>query len=234
MEHKEKKKMRHETKLPKVCNNSEDRINNSELHNMREKILTESMKLFLRKGFRGTSMRDIADAVNLSKGSLYWHFKSKDDILNTIIDYHDHIFVDRVIEAVRKLKGNFIQKLKYSHKWITEFAYNNKVLSIGYSTIAGEMVGSGTEAESKIMRSYQKYHRFWRELLETGKKEAKIRDNMDIELVAHVIIAIHQGILLSWYMNRDIDAPKLSVTYRDLMLLGMIKEERKLKERSHV
>ena len=45
-----------------------------------ETILTVSTKLFLEKGFDKTSMRDIAEAANVSKGAIYHHFKSKDDL----------------------------------------------------------------------------------------------------------------------------------------------------------
>lgn len=49
-----------------------------------ETILTVSTKLFLEKGFDKTSMRDIAEAANVSKGAIYHHFKSKDDVINAV------------------------------------------------------------------------------------------------------------------------------------------------------
>ena len=52
----------------------------------KERILGEGIKLFLQKGFRGTTIEDITDAVNITKGAFYWHFKSKNELLNTIIE----------------------------------------------------------------------------------------------------------------------------------------------------
>ena len=46
-----------------------------------ERILTEAARLFLQKGFEKTSMQDIMDATGLSKGAIYHHFASKEDIL---------------------------------------------------------------------------------------------------------------------------------------------------------
>jgi len=54
--------------------------------NTKEKILTHSLKLFASKGFRETTVRDIASSVGLQQGALYNHFKNKDAILTALID----------------------------------------------------------------------------------------------------------------------------------------------------
>ena len=46
-----------------------------------ERILTEAARLFLQKGLEKTSMQDVMDATGLSKGAIYHHFASKEDIL---------------------------------------------------------------------------------------------------------------------------------------------------------
>lgn len=49
-------------------------------------ILTAAMAVFAEKGFAKASMNDIVRQSGLSKGGVYWHFKSKDDLLQTIFD----------------------------------------------------------------------------------------------------------------------------------------------------
>lgn len=67
--------------------------------NTKEQILAASLDLFSVKGFEATSIAQIADAVGLRKASLYSHFESKQDILDTLVDeitkeYEQHsIFV---------------------------------------------------------------------------------------------------------------------------------------------
>lgn len=51
----------------------------------RERIVAEADELFYRKGFERTSFSDIAEAVNISRGNFYYHFKTKDDILDAVI-----------------------------------------------------------------------------------------------------------------------------------------------------
>ena len=52
----------------------------------KERIADEALTLFAAKGFSGTTVKDIADAVGIKDASLYKHFKSKKEILNTIVE----------------------------------------------------------------------------------------------------------------------------------------------------
>ena len=52
----------------------------------RRDILTAAGKLFRAKGFAGASLREIGDEAGLRKASLYYYFKSKDDILHAMIE----------------------------------------------------------------------------------------------------------------------------------------------------
>ena len=47
-------------------------------------ILTESARIFARKGYEGASMRDIAVACGISKSLLYHHFANKDEIYSRV------------------------------------------------------------------------------------------------------------------------------------------------------
>jgi AcrR family transcriptional regulator len=52
----------------------------------RELIVRAADDLFYRKGFDHTSFADIADAVRISRGNFYYHFKSKSEILDAVIE----------------------------------------------------------------------------------------------------------------------------------------------------
>lgn len=52
----------------------------------RERILTVAAGLFADKGFTATSIRDISDALGVTKAALYYHFTSKEEILHAIVD----------------------------------------------------------------------------------------------------------------------------------------------------
>ncbi len=51
----------------------------------KDKILKQSLKLFSSKGYKATTVRDIAGAIGIKQSALYNHFKNKDEILETLI-----------------------------------------------------------------------------------------------------------------------------------------------------
>ena len=56
------------------------------------KILDVSMRLFTEQGYEHTPIQDIVDALGMSKGAIYHHFKSKEDILDRINDrYYENL-----------------------------------------------------------------------------------------------------------------------------------------------
>jgi len=52
----------------------------------REQIIEAADDLFYRQGFEHTSFQDIADAVEISRGNFYYHFRTKDEILDAVIN----------------------------------------------------------------------------------------------------------------------------------------------------
>ncbi|HZG70915.1 MAG TPA: TetR/AcrR family transcriptional regulator [Chondromyces sp.] len=61
---------------------------------MKETIVEQSIELFATKGFKETSIQDIMDALNVTKGTFYYYFKSKEELLMGI---HQQ-YIERLIE----------------------------------------------------------------------------------------------------------------------------------------
>jgi len=69
----------------------------------RQEILRTAARLFQQRGYHATSMNDVASALKLSKGGLYHHFQSKDEILFNLMDHAMDITQERVINGVRDI-----------------------------------------------------------------------------------------------------------------------------------
>jgi TetR/AcrR family transcriptional regulator, cholesterol catabolism regulator len=66
----------------------------------RQEILRTAARLFQQRGYDATSMNDVAAALRLSKGGLYHHFQSKDEILFEIMNHAMEITQERVVKPV--------------------------------------------------------------------------------------------------------------------------------------
>ena len=69
----------------------------------RQEILRASARLFRERGYDATSMNDISAALKLSKGGLYHHFRSKDEILFHIMNHAMDITEERVLAPIRDI-----------------------------------------------------------------------------------------------------------------------------------
>jgi AcrR family transcriptional regulator len=75
----------------------------------RQEILRAAARLFQQQGYDATSMNDVAAALKLSKGGLYHHFQSKDEILFHIMSHAMEITEERVINVVRRIEGSSLE-----------------------------------------------------------------------------------------------------------------------------
>lgn len=78
-----------------------------------EKIIETSTQLFIEKGYEQTSIQDILDALSLSKGGLYHHFKSKEEILEVVMHKRAQYISEALNEIILNTKAkNAKEKLK--------------------------------------------------------------------------------------------------------------------------
>jgi len=69
----------------------------------RQEILRTAARLFQQQGYDATSMNDVAAALKLSKGGLYHHFQSKDEILFNLMSHAMDITEERVLNPVKAI-----------------------------------------------------------------------------------------------------------------------------------
>lgn len=61
----------------------------------KERILETALELFAQSGYLGTSMSDIAGALGITKGALYKHYTSKQEILDSIVEQMNKMDYER-------------------------------------------------------------------------------------------------------------------------------------------
>jgi len=66
------------------------------------KIIEKAIELFAKNGIDATSVQDITEACGISKGAFYLSFKSKEELLNAIVDYFMRDIVARIDEVLRQ------------------------------------------------------------------------------------------------------------------------------------
>ncbi|MBW1803173.1 MAG: TetR/AcrR family transcriptional regulator [Deltaproteobacteria bacterium] len=167
------------------------------------RIQEAGIRLFVSNGYFGTSVADIARATGLTKAAMYAHFSGKSDLLFSLIHQYEFQYLDRVIEEVSWASGDAIDKLHRFLSFCADFGKKNQELCLLLTILSAEFIGSDNEFQPEINRIYAKFSRFLMRLVEKGQEQGVIDATLDPSSLAHVIIAIHDGILLEGYRGRD-------------------------------
>ncbi len=81
------------------------------MNKTKRKIFETSMKLFAEKGYEATSIEEITSVVGVAKGTLYYHFSSKEEIFNFLVDEGIKLLKNSIEIKTSKL-DNTIDKLR--------------------------------------------------------------------------------------------------------------------------
>ncbi len=189
---------------------------------VKERILQEGIKLFLTNGFVGTSVKDLTQAAGIARGTLYWHFASKDQILDEVLNRYYEQFVKGIIEVIKDCEGDFLAKFHAFYRFITEFARDHRELLTVFDILLGEISRNGTEAASKMKEIRSELRTAFEELLTIGKQEGAIGSDIDVKVQAHVLMATFTGMLLHWFVHEEsLDAVAYARAFRQEILKGL-------------
>ncbi len=73
-------------------------------NNKKIQILKAAQQIFARYGYFKSTMDDIAQAMGMKKGSLYYYYKSKEDILKDVVNYESEQFLNALQKEIESLK----------------------------------------------------------------------------------------------------------------------------------
>lgn len=151
----------------------------------RNEILDVAEKMFLEKGYENTSTVDIVTAINIAKGTLYYHFKTKNEIMNAIIERRvakvieelnriaenkSIYFLDRIVMVFKMAKFSDInnkQNLNYLHKSENNFMHQ-KMQEAMIETFAPILIKLSKEGEKEGIINCQYLHQSIEMLLVYG------------------------------------------------------------------
>lgn len=157
-------------------------------------ILSVSQELFHKQGYEKTSIHNIAEHCGLSKGALYHHFKSKEEVLKTICHRHYLALRETFLPIVEDLQSTLLEKL---HRIMT-IARNSKMNSAAATFSKGkssESSGIENAALNKLLDSYNEriYIEIFTPIFAEGKKRGECNFPCSAEAIAVFIHHLDTG-----------------------------------------
>jgi TetR/AcrR family transcriptional regulator, cholesterol catabolism regulator len=180
----------------------------------RSELTREAAKLFAQKGYHGTSIGDIAEALGVQKGSLYSHIKSKDDLLwETLSEGASafHAALDAIpddaapAEKIRlALRGHLrvvAEQLDVATVFVQEWRYLEDA------------------RRDRFVAERRRYEERIRELLREGRDLGELRSDLDVGSAARLLLSAVNWAYTWLRPGRDTD--ELADRFFALLIDGM-------------
>ena len=173
----------------------------------REALLTAAASLFAQNGFHSTSVSDVIDAADVSRGTFYLYFDSKDGLFLQLMDR----FTGRIMEVVRVVDpegsdptGEILSNVRR----IVDVVFDNRDLTV---MVLREDIGLRPEVDEQLSRFYG----FLRDMLE-GALLNGARCGLTREVNAPVVATALIGAIKEVFLHHLVIAPEHAPTRESL------------------
>ncbi len=149
-------------------------------------IVATAARLFKEKGYRATTLEDIAAAVGMLKGSLYYYIRSKEELLYLVVR-------DPIREVYSELEAIVAADLPFTEKIARAIANHMTVFHLHYPHIAVYLHDYRhlmDKLEQNVIETPKQYQRLWDTLLRQGIDAGEIRDDVDVTMAGYALLGM--------------------------------------------
>ncbi|NOP99135.1 MULTISPECIES: TetR/AcrR family transcriptional regulator [Mycolicibacterium] len=192
----------------------------------RDELLDLAATMFAERGLKATTVRDIADSAGILSGSLYHHFKSKEQMVEEVLkDFLDWLFaryqeiLDRETTPLGQLTGLFMasfEAIEHRHAQVVIYQDEAKRLS---SIPQFGFVDERNREQRKM----------WIDILQQGISDGSFRQDIDVDLV-YRFIRDTTWVSVRWYQpGGPLSAEEVGRQYLAIVLGGITAENATVK-----
>jgi AcrR family transcriptional regulator len=184
----------------------------------REDILEAAAQVFRQKGFHGASMKDIADAVNLQKASLYHHVTSKQEILLLILDRALELLLERICAiTVQNIPPD--KKLPLMMRAYMNILVENQDLA---AVLLFEHRSLERKQHARHVPNRDKFEALWKDVIVEGVKTKTFKCD-DPALATRALLGIMNWTMTWFNPDGSLTIEQVSDQYSNLILNGLLK-----------
>jgi AcrR family transcriptional regulator len=170
----------------------------------REEILERALDVIAREGYRGASVKELADAVGLSQAGLLHYFGSKEELFTAIVRKRDEVDIagygPKALErspSYPDLREGFVSIIRH----------NRDVPGLVqlYSQMSVDAADEQHPAHGFFIERGDKLRAAFAAALVTGRESGEVSDRTDPHTLARIFQAVADGLQLQWMLEPDVD-----------------------------
>ncbi len=167
---------------------------NSLLHR-KEAIVLTSIDVINEFGIQGLSTREVARRQGISEGTIFKHYRTKNELMLAILDHYSQYDSD-IAESIKLKELDPIEAIRYFIKAYAEYYQNYPQITA--ITQAYDVLSYDKELADKVKKIYQDRLGFIRDLIVEAQENGKILPNTDSEKLADIILGSFSAVCLKW------------------------------------
>lgn len=188
-----------------------------------ELLLDAALRLFVSQGYRSTNLEQISGAAQLTKGAVYFYFRSKEAVLLELLKLVQATVVDRAIEVTAAAGPAPDDKLVAYVHYQANLGITHRDQVLLLILMALEFKEREGDAQAFIATLYAKQCSFIEKLVQSGQKAGVFRRDVPMRELASVILAINDGTFLEWFRRSGtLNGRKLVKALRSVVLGGVM------------
>jgi len=178
----------------------------------RTEILRRAAAVFRTKGFHGAGMREIAGAVGMTPGALYYYFESKDDLLHGC----QTLTLRRLIQSAGRVSGTPEQRFRA----LIQAHLDHSLGELGGSLAHVEFHALPAEKLAEVVAQRDRYEHAWRGIIEEGMEIGEFHA-ADAKLATLTVLGALNWAAVWWRPDGDRNLKELATAMADTLLGGL-------------
>jgi AcrR family transcriptional regulator len=170
----------------------------------RQHIIDKSLQLFSVKGYFNTSINDIQEATDLTKGGLYGHFRSKEDIWYAVYDEAVNIWREIVFRDMREVPDPLKRIEKTIENDLKDYV-GSHVFEGGcfFLNSLVELSGQSSSMSRHIQKGFVRFSGVIRSWLKEADEKGMLKEGLNFKEIANFIVIAINGSAALYIAARD-------------------------------
>ena len=195
---------------PKAAAGADARARQTRGQARKDQIMAEAIELFAARGFRGTSIAELAERVGMTHPGLLYYFGTKERLLEEVVGTRQDS------EQAGYLGHLTDEPSIFRLGEVARFVLDTAVLTRLYVVLAAENLDPGDPLHEFFVTRYDRARRLGEHVLLAGQARGEIREDVDVHQVAVEVLSTLMGLEIQWLMDPDaIDVEAVVHAYVD-------------------
>jgi len=187
----------------------------------KQQIVEAAARVFRQKGYDGATLRDIAREAGLLPGSLYYHIRSKEELLR-------HIVEQPIKDLQRQLEEVIASAAPPGQKLAQAIAAHLRAFEAHYPSLFVYLrnVLQVDGMRRRVQKQAKRYEEYWQQLLSQGVKSGEFPRDLDVKVVSFALLGMCNW-MHHWYrQDGRLSMEEIIQQFTRLVLDGLRRQPR--------